>query len=145
MRIRAWEMTAVGQPLALTEREVPRLGPAAALIRVAGCGVCHTDLSFLYDGVKTRHALPLTLGHEISGTVEDASADEIVVKERTGELRVYKLHKFQRSNQGTCINQRPIVDLGQRVRAGEAIADSSSTSQGELALGRNVLVAFMSW
>ena len=73
------------------------------------------------------------------------TAERIRVEADAGDLDEYRLHKFVRSNQGTCINQRPIVDLGQRVRAGEAIADSSSTSTGELALGRNVLVAFMSW
>jgi DNA-directed RNA polymerase subunit beta len=79
------------------------------------------------------------------GAVISVTAERIQVEADSGELDEYRLHKFVRSNQGTCINQRPIVDLGQRVSAGEAIADSSSTSHGELALGRNVLVAFMSW
>ena len=79
------------------------------------------------------------------GVVISVTAERIRVEADSGELDEYRLHKFVRSNQGTCINQRPIVDLGQRVSAGEAIADSSSTSHGELALGRNVLVAFMSW
>src|SRR5207237_2993254 len=57
----------------------------------------------------------------------------------------FKLRKYMRSNQGTCMNQRPIVIRGQRVRAGQPLADSSSTSGGELALGQNVLVSFMSW
>jgi DNA-directed RNA polymerase subunit beta len=79
------------------------------------------------------------------GVVISVTAERIRIEADSGELDEYRLHKFVRSNQGTCINQRPIVDLGQRVAAGEAIADSSSTSQGELALGRNVLVAFMIW
>jgi DNA-directed RNA polymerase subunit beta len=79
------------------------------------------------------------------GVVISVTAERIRVESDSGELDEYRLQKFVRSNQGTCINQRPIVDLGQRVSAGEAIADSSSTSHGELALGRNVLVAFMSW
>ena len=79
------------------------------------------------------------------GVVISVTAERIRVEADSGELDEYRLHKFVRSNQGTCINQRPIVDLGRRVQAGEAIADSSSTSLGELALGRNVLVAFMSW
>jgi DNA-directed RNA polymerase subunit beta len=79
------------------------------------------------------------------GVVISVTAERIRVEADSGELDEYRLQKFVRSNQGTCINQRPIVDLGQRVGAGEAIADSSSTSYGELALGRNVLVAFMSW
>src|SRR2546427_4363295 len=76
------------------------------------------------------------------GVVISVTAERIKVEADSGELDEYRLQKFVRSNQGTCINQRPIVDLGQRVRASEAIADSSSTSHGELALGRNVLVAF---
>jgi DNA-directed RNA polymerase subunit beta len=80
-----------------------------------------------------------------SGTVEDVSADEIVVKERTGELRVYRLHKFQRSNQGTCINQKPIVNAGDRVAKGQVIADGPSTEAGEIALGKNLIVAYMPW
>lgn len=62
-------MTAVGVPLRRTERHVEALAPDEVLVEVAGCGVCHTDLGFLYDGVPTRHALPLILGHEISGRV----------------------------------------------------------------------------
>ena len=79
------------------------------------------------------------------GVVISVTAERIRIDADTGDLDEYRLQKFVRSNQGTCINQRPIVDIGQRVKAGEAIADSSSTSLGELALGRNVLVAFMSW
>ena len=80
-----------------------------------------------------------------AGVVTSVTAERILVEEDAGELRAYPLQKFVRSNQGTCINQRPIVDVGVRVSAGEPIADSSSTDRGELALGRNVLVAFMSW
>jgi DNA-directed RNA polymerase subunit beta len=80
-----------------------------------------------------------------AGVVTSVTAERIRVEADSGELDEYKLQKFVRSNQGTCINQRPIVDVGARVGVGEAIADSSSTDQGELALGRNVLVAFMSW
>ena len=79
------------------------------------------------------------------GVVTSVTADRILVEEDSGQLREYPLQKFVRSNQGTCINQRPIVAVGQRVAAGEAIADSSSTDGGELALGRNILVAFMSF
>ncbi len=79
------------------------------------------------------------------GVVTSVTAERIAVETDTGELDEYKLQKFVRSNQGTCINQRPIVDVGSRVVDGQPIADSSSTEMGELALGRNVLVAFMSW
>src|SRR3546814_16739420 len=63
----------------------------------------------------------------------------------SSDLDIYNLLKFQRSNQNTCINQRPLVKVGDEVAAGEIIADGPSTSLGELALGRNVLVAFMPW
>ncbi|SMB88797.1 DNA-directed RNA polymerase subunit beta [Thermanaeromonas toyohensis ToBE] len=79
------------------------------------------------------------------GVVERVTSQEIVIRKDDGTTDVYKLQKFVRSNQGTCINQKPIVRKGQRVEAGEVIADGPSTDQGELALGRNVLVAFMSW
>jgi DNA-directed RNA polymerase subunit beta len=80
---------------------------------------------------------------EEDGIVESVSAEEVVVK---GNRRtVYRLTKFRRSNQGTCINQQPIVRSGQQVRAGEVIADGPSSDGGELALGQNVLVAFMPW
>jgi DNA-directed RNA polymerase subunit beta len=79
------------------------------------------------------------------GVVTSVTADRIQVETDSGELDDYRLQKYVRSNQGTCINQRPVVSVGMRVGAGEPIADSSSTDHGELALGRNVLVAFMSW
>ncbi len=79
------------------------------------------------------------------GVVTSVTAERIQMEADSGELDEYKLLKFVRSNQGTCINQRPIVTVGQRVDVNDALADSSSTQGGELALGRNVLVAFMSW
>ena len=79
------------------------------------------------------------------GIVVSVSGDAIMVKENEGGLREYSLLKFMRSNQGTCINQRPIVQKGDKVRRGQVLADSSSTEEGELALGQNVLCAFMSW
>jgi len=79
-----------------------------------------------------------------AGTVESVTGDEIVIS--AGKIRdVYRLTKFQRSNQGTCINQTPLVRTGDEVSEGDVIADGPSTDQGELALGRNVLVAFMPW
>jgi DNA-directed RNA polymerase subunit beta len=80
-----------------------------------------------------------------AGTVERVTASEIVIKNDEGLLDRYKLIKFARSNQGTCINQKPIVKKGERVEKDQIIADGPSTDQGELALGRNVLVAFMTW
>ena len=79
------------------------------------------------------------------GVVMESTGVRIVVVDSEGEERVYRLKKFQRSNQGTCIDQRPIVNKGDRVVVGSVLADSSSTGGGELALGQNTLVAFMSW
>ncbi|EGW39875.1 DNA-directed RNA polymerase subunit beta [Desulfosporosinus sp. OT] len=80
-----------------------------------------------------------------AGVVERATADEIIVLHDDGTTEKHKLLKYSRSNQGTCINQRPIVMKGERVEASQIIADGPSTDHGELALGRNVLVAFMTW
>jgi DNA-directed RNA polymerase subunit beta len=79
------------------------------------------------------------------GVVKYVSAERIEISEDGGQVRTYKLLKFSRSNQGMCYNQRPIVQTGDRVEAEDIIADGPSTDQGELALGRNVLVAFMPW
>ncbi len=80
-----------------------------------------------------------------SGVVERVNGGTIYIRNDAGELDTYRLSKFERSNHGTCINQKPIVRKGQRVEKGTVIADGPSTDQGELALGRNVLVAFMPW
>ncbi len=82
---------------------------------------------------------------QVDGEVVSATARQIEVMEDAGELHTYRLRKFVRSNAGTCINQRPIVHKGDRVKAGQVIADGSSTENGELALGQNIMVAFMSW
>ncbi len=79
------------------------------------------------------------------GAVTEVSADTIDVANDDGSYSTYKVEKFRRSNQGTCFNQRPIVSNGQRIEAGQIIADGPSTDQGEMALGKNLLVAFMSW
>jgi DNA-directed RNA polymerase subunit beta len=86
-----------------------------------------------------------TLVARRSGIVASVNAREIVVLTDDGEEDRYHIEKFVRSNQDTCINQRPNVSKGERVEAGEVIADSSSTENGELALGQNVVVAFMPW
>jgi DNA-directed RNA polymerase subunit beta len=80
-----------------------------------------------------------------SGVVEKVTASEIIVKTSKGQKDHYKLLKYKRSNQGTCINQRPIVRKGEKVEAGDIIADGPSTDNGEIALGKNVLVGFMTW
>ena len=80
-----------------------------------------------------------------SGTVRSVSAAEIWVEEDAGDAFRYKLQKFVRTNQGTCFNQRPLVKVGDKVAEGQVLADSYSTDNGELALGQNILVAFMPW
>jgi len=79
------------------------------------------------------------------GMVRSVSAGEIWVEEDGGDAFRYRLHKFVRTNQGTCFNQRPVVAVGERVAEGQVIGDSYSTDEGELALGQNILVAFMPW
>ncbi len=82
---------------------------------------------------------------EESGVVKYVSADEIRVLYDSGKLQSFKVTKFMRSNQGTCINQVPIVDVGQRVEAGEVLADGPATCNGEISLGKNALIGFMTW
>jgi DNA-directed RNA polymerase subunit beta len=82
---------------------------------------------------------------EKDGVVEELSADFITVMADDGSRRTYGLHKFRRSNQGTCVNQRPIVSEGDRVLQGQVIADGPCTEDGEMALGKNLLVAIMPW
>ncbi|AIS53199.1 DNA-directed RNA polymerase subunit beta [Thermoanaerobacter kivui] len=79
------------------------------------------------------------------GIVEKVTADKVVIRTKDGRRDEYNLLKFKRSNQGTCINQRPIVNEGDEVKKGQVICDGPSTDQGEIALGRNVLVGFMPW
>jgi DNA-directed RNA polymerase subunit beta len=82
---------------------------------------------------------------EADGEVTSVTGNSITVKERGGGARTYQLRKYQRSNQSTCIDQRPAVVKGQKIKKGDIIADSSSTESGQLALGQNVVVAFLSW
>ena len=115
-----------------------------------------TDRPYVATGVEERVATDsgvMVIARE-SGKVAYVSADKIIVS-KTGDLPnrrtpknqydEYDLRKFMRSNAGTCNNQKPIVEAGQRVKKGQVLADGMSTDQGELALGRNVLVAFMPW
>jgi len=106
-----------------------------------------TEAPLVGTGMEWRAALDsgaIVLARH-SGVVERVTAREIVIRTDEGTREVYHLQKFSRSNQGTCINQKPIVRKGERVEAGQPIADGPCTDHGELALGRNVLVAFMPW
>ena len=94
---------------------------------------------------KAAHDSGVVILAKRDGVVEKVSSEEITVRCPNGEKDVYKLTKFMRSNQGTCINQRPVVSKGQTVRTQEVIADGPSTEYGELALGKNPLIGFMPW
>ena len=79
------------------------------------------------------------------GFVKKVSSDQIIIEDELHETHTYKLIKFARSNQSTCINQRPIVSAGEKIKKGDVIADGPSTDHGEIALGRNILIGFMTW
>ncbi len=116
----------------MQRQAVPLLKPEAPIV---GTGIEH---KIAYDsGVMVISRKP--------GVVTYVDADTIRVNEDDGAVASYTLKKFRASNQGTCINQKPIVNKGQRVKAGEVLADGHSTQNAELALGRNILVGFMSW
>ena len=106
-----------------------------------------TEAPFVGTGMEYRCAVDVgdvTLA-EKAGSVLSVSADLIDIACDDGTYQTYKLEKFRRSNAGTCINQRPLVKVGQRVEVGTPLADGPSTDNGELALGRNMLAAFMPW
>lgn len=106
-----------------------------------------TQAAYVGTGMEYKTALDsgVLVVAKNPGIVERVSAREIVIRTGAGGRDIYHLTKFERSNQGTCINQRPLVTKDMRVNAGDVIADGPSTDRGELALGRNVLVAFMPW
>ena len=95
-----------------------------------------------YKAAVDSGTIPLAEG---DGTVTRATAREVCVKYDNGFEKTYPLTKFLRSNQSTCINMRPIVDLGERVKKGDVLADGPSTDKGEIALGKNALIGFMTW
>ena len=106
-----------------------------------------TQQPIVATGIEHRCAVDsgVVVLSEGDGVVERVSADYITIRYDRGESKDYKLIKFARSNQGTCFNQRPIVKVGERVKEGDVIADGPSTSQGEISLGKNVLVGFATW
>ncbi|MBQ2203919.1 MAG: DNA-directed RNA polymerase subunit beta, partial [Oscillospiraceae bacterium] len=106
-----------------------------------------TEAPIVATGVEHKCAVDseVCLKAEGTGVVTRVSADWITIRYETGEVRDYKLTKFARSNQGTCINQRPIVEVGEQVTDGQIIADGPACSQGEISLGKNVLIGFMTW
>ena len=96
------------------------------------------------EGVIARDSGVMVLAKE-AGVVKAVSGKEIIVTEDDGTDRVYTLKKFERSNQSTCLNQKPIVSTGDRVEKGQTLADGPATANGELALGRNILIGYMTW
>ena len=106
-----------------------------------------TEAPIVATGVEHKCAVDseVCVKAEQSGEVTKVSADWITVRYDDGSVVDHKLTKFARSNQGTCVNQRPIVSVGERVEAGQVIADGPACSQGEISLGKNVLIGFMTW
>ena len=106
-----------------------------------------TENPFVGTGMEYKAAVDsgVVVLAKNAGTVVAASADVIKIKTSTGEIDEYELIKFLRSNHGTCINQKPIVNVGQEVVKGEVIADGPATATGEVSLGKNALIGFMTW
>ena len=106
-----------------------------------------TERPFVGTGMEYKAAVDsgVCVLSRTNGTVTAVSADEIVVKSDNGTTEKYQLIKFKRSNQGTCVNQKPIVDCGEKVTKGQVLADGPATADGEIALGKNALIGFMTW
>lgn len=106
-----------------------------------------TEAPVVGTGIETTAAVDsgVCIVAENAGVVERSTSKEITIREEDGNLRTYKLTKFLRSNQSNCYNQRPIVVKGEKIEKGQVIADGPSTSQGEMALGKNPLIGFMTW
>ncbi|MGI6696178.1 MAG: DNA-directed RNA polymerase subunit beta [Christensenellales bacterium] len=116
----------------MQRQAVPLLRPEAPII---GTGMEY----------KAAHDSGVVLLSKHAGTVDRVSADEIIIKDKLGEKHSYRLTKFARSNQSTCINQRPQVNVGETIEVGDLLADGPATDLGEISLGRNVLIGFMTW
>ena len=106
-----------------------------------------TEAPIVATGMEYKAAVDsgVTVVSERAGVVVQCSADQITIKTDSGELDKYELIKFSRSNQGTCLNQKPIVNIGDRVEEHQVIADGPATCDGEISLGKNALIGFMTW
>ncbi|HIV18267.1 MAG TPA: DNA-directed RNA polymerase subunit beta [Candidatus Merdivicinus intestinigallinarum] len=106
-----------------------------------------TDSPIVGTGIEYKAAVDsgVCVLAKQDGTIETVDAREITIRDEAGELHRYPIIKFMRSNQGTCINQRPIVSAGEKVTKGQVIADGPATDQGEIALGKNALIGFTTW
>ena len=116
----------------MQKQAVPLLYPQAPIV---GTGMEYKAAVDSGVAVLAKHA----------GVVERVSAREIVIRREDGTLDTYKLIKFMRSNQGTCVNQRPVVSVGEQIEEHEVIADGPATCNGEISLGKNALIGFMTW
>ena len=116
----------------MQRQAVPLLVPEAPLVA--------TGMEY-----RAGHDSGVCLLAKEDGVVEKVDANRIVIRDNFGERHTYQLTKFARSNQSTCINQRPMVSAGQKVEAGDLLADGPSTEKGEIGLGRNALIGFMTW
>ncbi|MDD3382385.1 MAG: DNA-directed RNA polymerase subunit beta, partial [Bacilli bacterium] len=105
------------------------------------------EAPFVATGIEAKAAKDsgVAIVCENDGVVEFVDAKKIIVRQNNGFLKTYNLIKFERSNHSTCVNQRPIIKKGEKIKAGDILADGASMDQGELALGRNVVIAFMTW
>ncbi|MGN1341028.1 MAG: DNA-directed RNA polymerase subunit beta, partial [Oscillospiraceae bacterium] len=106
-----------------------------------------TDNPIVGTGMEYKAAVDsgIVVCTKEDGVVTEVDADKIVVTNELGQDHIYRLVKFKRSNQGNCVNQRPIVSKGEKVKAGDVIADGPATKNGEIALGKNALIGFMTW
>ena len=106
-----------------------------------------TDNSIVGTGIEYKAAVDsgVVVCAKEDGVVSEVSADRIIIKNELSQEHIYKLIKFKRSNQGNCVNQRPIVEKGEAVKKGDVIADGPATKNGEIALGKNALIGFMTW
>ncbi len=116
----------------MQRQAVPLLVPKAPLVATG------------MEGEAARYSGQVVFAHH-AGQVTSVTSQEVVVSREDGQNDIYQIRKFVRTNQGTCINQRPIVSRGQQVAAGQVLADTSASENGELALGQNLVCAFMSW
>jgi len=106
-----------------------------------------TEAPFVGTGMEYKAAVDsgVVIVCKHNGVIERVSANEIAVRDEAGKVHSYTVTKFKRSNQGTCTNQRPIVSKGQTVKPGDVLADGPATSNGEISLGKNALIGFMTW
>ena len=112
-----------------------------------GVPLLKTEQPIVATGMEYKAAVDsgVCVVAKADGVVERVDANEVQVREKDGNLRKYEILKFKRSNQGTCVNQRPIVSKGEEIKKGQVVADGPATCNGEISLGKNALIGFMTW